>query len=142
MNLRHLAPDIEEDILFLPPTAKGKDPVTLRGLRRILAEAASLAENQPCGGLIMIAKISRKRWPPRGYCLSAGAACSAPFLAFVCSDSTGKSAQCKTPSSFTSGRTSVVTAMPWGNTIPACFAWPMENWILSPDRFQVPESSR
>jgi len=38
MNLLLLAPDIQEEILFLPPTTRGKDPMTLRGLRRVLAE--------------------------------------------------------------------------------------------------------
>ena len=38
MNLLLLAPDIQEAILSLPPTTKGKDPITLRGLRRVFAE--------------------------------------------------------------------------------------------------------
>ncbi len=32
MNLLLLAPDIQEDILFLLPTTKGKDPITLRSI--------------------------------------------------------------------------------------------------------------
>jgi hypothetical protein len=40
MNLLLLAPDIQEEILFLPPTTKGKDPVTLRSLHPILAQSA------------------------------------------------------------------------------------------------------
>lgn len=39
MNLLNLAPDIQEDILFLPPTESGKDPITERDLRPIAAEA-------------------------------------------------------------------------------------------------------
>lgn len=35
MNLLHLAPDIQEDILYLPPAAEGRDPVTERDLRPI-----------------------------------------------------------------------------------------------------------
>ena len=40
MNLLLLAPDIQEDILFLSPTTRGKDPITLSGIRRVLAEAS------------------------------------------------------------------------------------------------------
>jgi hypothetical protein len=35
MNLLFLAPDIQEEILFLPPTLRGRDPVHLRHLQRI-----------------------------------------------------------------------------------------------------------
>lgn len=35
MNLLTLAPDIQETILFLPPTAKGRAPVTERALRDV-----------------------------------------------------------------------------------------------------------
>ena len=38
MNLLLLAPDIQEDILFLAPTVKGKDPITLRGIRQVVGE--------------------------------------------------------------------------------------------------------
>ena len=38
MNLLHLAPDIQEEILHLPPVAEGRDPVTERDLRPIAAE--------------------------------------------------------------------------------------------------------
>jgi hypothetical protein len=38
-NLLHLAPDIQEAILFLPPTECGKDPITERDLRPIAAKA-------------------------------------------------------------------------------------------------------
>lgn len=37
MNLLHLAPDIQEDILFLPRVEEGLDPVTERDVRRIAA---------------------------------------------------------------------------------------------------------
>ena len=36
MNLLHLAPDIQEEILFLPPVTEGRDPVTERELREIV----------------------------------------------------------------------------------------------------------
>ena len=38
MNLLMLAPEIQEAILDLPPVAKGRDPVSERRLRRIVAE--------------------------------------------------------------------------------------------------------
>ena len=37
MNLLNLAPGIQEEILFLPPTARGRDSVTERELRPITA---------------------------------------------------------------------------------------------------------
>ena len=38
MNLLLLAPDIQEDILFLPPIEKGNDPITERHLRPIVVQ--------------------------------------------------------------------------------------------------------
>ena len=38
MNLLQLAPDIQEEILFLPRVERGRDPVTERELRSIAAE--------------------------------------------------------------------------------------------------------
>lgn len=37
MNLVHLAPDIQEAILFLPRTERGRDPIILRDLQPIAA---------------------------------------------------------------------------------------------------------
>ena len=37
MNLLNLAPDIQEALLFLPRVERGKDPVTERDLRSIVA---------------------------------------------------------------------------------------------------------
>ena len=39
MALLQLAPEIQEEILFLPPTERGPDPVTERDLRPIAAVA-------------------------------------------------------------------------------------------------------
>lgn len=36
-NLLHLAPDIQEQILFLPRTERGRDPITERDIRPIVA---------------------------------------------------------------------------------------------------------
>jgi hypothetical protein len=37
MNLLCLAPDIQEQLLFLPPSTRGRDRITERHLRRIVA---------------------------------------------------------------------------------------------------------
>ena len=37
MNLLNLAPDIQETILGLPPVENGRDPITERDLRAIVA---------------------------------------------------------------------------------------------------------
>jgi len=39
LNLLHLAPDIQEEILFLPSTTKGRDPLTERDMRPLSAES-------------------------------------------------------------------------------------------------------
>jgi hypothetical protein len=36
MNLLHLAPDIQEAILFLPQIESGRDPITERELRSLV----------------------------------------------------------------------------------------------------------
>jgi hypothetical protein len=38
MNLLHLAPDIQEGILFLPRTQRGRDPIIFRDLQPIAAK--------------------------------------------------------------------------------------------------------
>ena len=38
MNLLHLAPDIQEALLFLPPVLRGDDPVTEREVRAIATQ--------------------------------------------------------------------------------------------------------
>jgi hypothetical protein len=35
MDLLLLAPDVQEDLLFLPRTVRGRDPVTLRAMRYV-----------------------------------------------------------------------------------------------------------
>ena len=37
MNLLHLAPDLQEEILFLAPVLKGRDPIHLEGLQALAA---------------------------------------------------------------------------------------------------------
>jgi hypothetical protein len=38
LSLRFLAPDLQEAVLFLPPTVRGHDPIPLRQLQRVAAE--------------------------------------------------------------------------------------------------------
>ena len=40
LNLLHLAPSIQEELLFLPPVTRGKDAVTERHLRDIVARVS------------------------------------------------------------------------------------------------------
>jgi hypothetical protein len=40
MNLLQLAPDIQEQLLFLPPTEHGRDPIILRELQPIASTVA------------------------------------------------------------------------------------------------------
>lgn len=46
MNLRHLAPDIQEQILDLPLVERGRDPVTERDLRPIAAMLSWQAQRE------------------------------------------------------------------------------------------------
>jgi len=46
MNLPLLAPDIQKDILFLPPTTAGRDPIVERGLRRLLRSVSFRRQRQ------------------------------------------------------------------------------------------------
>ena len=38
LDLCWLAPDLQEAVLFLPPTVRGRDPIPLRQLQRVAAE--------------------------------------------------------------------------------------------------------
>ena len=38
LNLRGLAPDLQEAVLFLPPTVRGRDPIHMRQLQRVAKE--------------------------------------------------------------------------------------------------------
>ncbi len=40
MNLLHLAPDIQEELLFLPRVVQGRDPIHERMLRRLCANVS------------------------------------------------------------------------------------------------------
>ena len=51
MNLLNLAPDIQEEILNLPRVESGKDPVTERDLRPIVAELDWERQRKMWGGI-------------------------------------------------------------------------------------------
>jgi hypothetical protein len=40
LNVRWLAPDLQEAVLFLPPTVRGRDAIHLRQLQPVAAELA------------------------------------------------------------------------------------------------------
>jgi hypothetical protein len=44
LNLLHLAPDLQERLLFLPPVVAGRDWVTERHLRLVAAEASWMSQ--------------------------------------------------------------------------------------------------
>ena len=46
MNLLLLPPDIQEDILFLPPTTNGRDPIPERTLRQVLRSVSFRKQRQ------------------------------------------------------------------------------------------------
>ena len=52
MNLLHLAPDIQEAILFLPLTTKGRDPIREKHVRPIAAELKWKAQRAMWGELV------------------------------------------------------------------------------------------
>ncbi len=51
MNLLLLAPDIQEEILFLPRTTEGHGGVTERGLRKVVGEPLFAKQRQLWGGM-------------------------------------------------------------------------------------------
>lgn len=46
MNLLHLAPDIQEELLFLPRVVEGRDPINEKMLRRVCAEVGFNKQRQ------------------------------------------------------------------------------------------------
>jgi hypothetical protein len=56
MNLLNLAPDIQEQILFLPCTLAGRDPITERALRQISSLADWDRQRQLWGSLQIATK--------------------------------------------------------------------------------------
>lgn len=58
MNLLHLAPDIQEELLFLPRVERGKDPVTERDLRPIVSEVGWGRQREMWEGLSAIRRAA------------------------------------------------------------------------------------
>ncbi len=57
MNLLHLAPDIQEELLFLPLVTHGRDPITEKQLRRVCAEADWPKQRKRWGELRVSASV-------------------------------------------------------------------------------------
>jgi len=51
MNLLHLAPDIQEELLFLPPIRMGRDPIHEKTLRSVVAEVSWRRQRDLWGAL-------------------------------------------------------------------------------------------
>ena len=51
MNLLVLAPDIQEEILFLPRTTEGCDQVTERSIRTVIVEPSFVKQRGIWGGV-------------------------------------------------------------------------------------------
>jgi len=58
MNLLLLAPDIQEALLFLPPSIEGRDPVTERTIRQVLTCRSFVEQRHVC---------ARKLYPALSY---------------------------------------------------------------------------
>ncbi len=50
MNLL-LAPDIQEEVLFLPRTTEGRDDLTERSIRPLIAEPSFVKQRHICAGI-------------------------------------------------------------------------------------------
>jgi hypothetical protein len=51
MNLLHLAPDIQEELLFLPLVTQGRDPINEKQLRRVCADVSWNRQRQKWASL-------------------------------------------------------------------------------------------
>jgi len=51
MKMLLLAPDIQEDILFLPRTREGGDQITERGVRVVIGEMSFVNQRHMWGGV-------------------------------------------------------------------------------------------
>jgi hypothetical protein len=60
MNLLNLAPDIQEAILFTPPTNKGRDPMSERSLRKVTAIVSWTRQRAACENFL---RGTRAYWP-------------------------------------------------------------------------------
>lgn len=66
MNLLQLAPDIQEAILFLPRTAKGRDPIREIMVRPIAAQADWRNQRRLWKGLMFDQRVDSTAAPIRG----------------------------------------------------------------------------
>jgi hypothetical protein len=63
MNLLHLAPDLQAEILFLPPYTSGKDPLPERVVRQVVAEMDWDKQRQLWAGLKGGGRLRPVNWP-------------------------------------------------------------------------------
>ncbi|MCK4626401.1 MAG: hypothetical protein KAV00_13870 [Phycisphaerae bacterium] len=63
MNLLHLAPDIQEEILFLPRVSEGRDPITERHLRHIAADPDWKKQRRLWQKLVTSSRLARAKYP-------------------------------------------------------------------------------
>ncbi|HTU93628.1 MAG TPA: hypothetical protein VMF69_26340 [Gemmataceae bacterium] len=61
MNLLYMAPDIQEEILFLPRTQRGRDPILLRNLQQVAAALDWRHQRRRWGELLL--HKGRRAWP-------------------------------------------------------------------------------
>ena len=61
MNLNHLAPDIQEELLFLPPVTRGRDSIHERMLRPIAAEVDWAIQKREFTRLCVAGYLSRRQ---------------------------------------------------------------------------------
>jgi hypothetical protein len=69
VNLTLLAPAIQEEILAMPPVTVGRDPISERALRPIVAEPEWVIQTR----LWQALRSPKPSYPPHGLCLRADA---------------------------------------------------------------------
>ena len=61
MNLLHLAPDIQEALLFLPPVVQGRDPIVLRDLQSIAMTSEWRKQRKAWAALLSIRETEKSK---------------------------------------------------------------------------------
>lgn len=61
MNLLHLAPDIQEALLFLPPVTSGRDPIHEKMLRPVAAQVSWCKQRKLWSGMKTTSQTAHRR---------------------------------------------------------------------------------
>ncbi|TWT58329.1 hypothetical protein KOR42_17030 [Thalassoglobus neptunius] len=61
MNLLHLAPDIQEQLLFLPRVTNGRDPITEKMLRPVAAEVSWFEQRKKWTAMKITSQTAHRR---------------------------------------------------------------------------------